>query len=320
MQIAQVRCPYASSVADAEPFPVMDTSDWEITQDETAGAGAKLWLTEPGTGTGWMFKSVTVKQGHVHGEDWAEKAAAHIAGFLGVPCARVEMATWKGFRGSIAASLRPRVYDLQPGRVLLEDRNAPGYVHRSKGQLHPGHSVANIRAALDGVLPPPDCDLPFGATAFDVFAGYLVLDAWIANRDRHDNNWSVLKPSTTAGPLRLCGSYDHANSLGYNLTDGERARRLDDERQLLRWCEKGTAWRFEYPAGGPVPTLAETAASALRLASADARAHWTEQLGRVDDDNVRQVLARVPGMSEPARNFAARVLEVNRRRVLDACA
>jgi hypothetical protein len=29
--------------------------------------------------------------------------------------------------------------------------------------------------------------LPFDASAFDVFAGYMVFDAWIANQDRHDN-------------------------------------------------------------------------------------------------------------------------------------
>jgi len=34
-------------------------------------------LTDPpGTTRRWLFKSVTVKQGHIHGEDWAEKAVA----------------------------------------------------------------------------------------------------------------------------------------------------------------------------------------------------------------------------------------------------
>jgi hypothetical protein len=37
-----------------------------------------------------------------------------------------------------------------------------------------------------GALPPPACDLPFRATAFDVFAGYVLFDAWIANQDRHE--------------------------------------------------------------------------------------------------------------------------------------
>ena len=65
-------------------------------------------------------------------------------------------------------------------------------------------------------LPPPGCDLPFNATAFDVFAGFVLLDAWIANQDRHDNNWSVLIPGTWPRPATLLsGSYDHASSLGF---------------------------------------------------------------------------------------------------------
>jgi hypothetical protein len=39
----------------------------------------------------------------------------------------------------------------------------------------------------------------------------------------------------------------------------------------------------------------------------------------VTDDAMKDVLARVSGMSDPARTFALRVLETNRRRVLDAC-
>jgi hypothetical protein len=66
----------------------------------------------------------------------------------------------------------------------------PGYVHQPgrKGG-HPGHSLENVRA-----VP---------TTAFDVFAGWPTLDAWIANTDRHDNNWSVLRTRQTRGPVPL---------------------------------------------------------------------------------------------------------------------
>lgn len=35
---------------------------------------------------------------------------------------------------------------------------------------------------LRGVDPPHSPAVPSGFDAFDVFAGYMVLDAWIANR------------------------------------------------------------------------------------------------------------------------------------------
>lgn len=301
-----------------EQFPVLDVSDWEIIADEAVGAEEKYWLQEPGTTRRWLFKSVTVKQGHIHGEDWAEKAVAQLASLLGIPCARIELAEMRGAPGCIGADLRPPLHELQHGQVLLEERGAPGYIH-SKGKVHPGHSLENIHATLQGMLPPPGCEPGFGATAFDVFAGYLLLDAWVANRDRHDNNWAVLRPvMASAEPLRLCGSYDHASSPGFNLTD-QRSARLVEQQRVTAWCEKGTAWRFEHDPGRPVPTLVEMAARALRLSSPDARQYWPARLHEVEHDEVLHVLARVPRMSDPARTFAEKVLDVNRRRVLDAC-
>ena len=298
------------------PFPVIDVTAWEITDEETSGAEAKFWLEEPGTQVRWLLKSVTVKAGHVHGEDWAEKAASHLGRLLGVPCARVELAVWREDPGCISKSLRPRSYQMQPGRAQLERCNAPGYVHQSKGKDHPGHSIGNIHAALAGAKPPPGRDLPFKATAFDVFAGYVLFDAWIANQDRHDNNWSVLIPgtATAAGPTRLSGSYDHASSLAFGMQDTRREMLLRERGGVERWCARGIASRLE-----DRPGLVDAAVTALELASSEARTYWPRQLEQVRDDDVARVLARVPRMSDAARTFAGRVLEVNRRRVLDAC-
>ncbi len=298
-------------------FPVIDASGWDVVADETSGAGAKYWLLEPGTEERWLFKSVTIKQGHVHGEDWAEKAVAHLAGLLGVPGARIEMAEFRGAPGCISADLRPHDHELQPGQVLLEERRAPGYVHQL-GRDHPGHSLQNIAAALEHALPPPGCAPPFEATAFDVFAGYLVLDAWVANRDRHDNNWAVLRPITRqGGPIRLCGSYDHANSLGFNVPDEKRSLLLAQRGGVARWCGRGYADRFER-VGGRRLSLVDLAVQALGLCSKAAAAHWRQQLEDVDSGEVRDILARVPRMSEAARNFAYKIQEVNRGRILDA--
>jgi hypothetical protein len=295
-----------------EPFSILDVSDWDIVADETSGAEEKYWLQEP-AGTRWLFKPVTVKQEHVHGEDWAEKVVAELGCLLGIPCARIELAEFRGRPGCISADLRPVTFELQPGQVLLEVCAVPGYVHGT-GRNHPGHTLENIWTVLDGALPPPGCAIPFDATAYDVFAGYVLLDAWVANRDRHDNNWAVLRPLLASDePLRLCGSYDHASSLGFNLKDDARVRRLADG-SVKSWCVKGTAWRFDYE---PSTTLVQLASRALELASRDAQRYWREQLSDVSHEEVQNVIARVPRMSDPARTFAESVLSVNRRRVLD---
>ena len=298
------------------PFQEIDVTAWDVTDEETSGAEAKVWLEEPGTKVRWLLKTVTVKNGHVHGEDWAEKAASHLAEALGIPAARVELAVWHGLRGCISANLRPDEYQMQPGQALLETVNAPGYVHKEAGKDHPGHSLSNIKDALTGCGLPPGCNLPFNATAFDIFVGYIVFDAWIANQDRHDHNWSILVPGTSgvSGPSLLSGSYDHASALAFGERDARLDQLLGSKSGVEGWCLRGRANRLEGR-----PGLVDAAKIALDMASPPAHNHWISKLQEVSGDDIRRILVRVPRMSEAARNFAGRVLEVNRRRVLDVC-
>ncbi|MGH3247099.1 MAG: hypothetical protein ACRDOI_12925 [Trebonia sp.] len=299
-----------------EPFPILDVSDWDLVADETTGDEVKYWLQRQGSTVRWLFKEITVKDGRVQGEDWSEKAVSHLAELLRIPCAQVEVAVLRGRAGCISADLRPASYQLQHGQNLLEECPDVSYVHGT-GKNHPDHTLENIRAGLEGALPPPDCSLPFAGAAYDVFAGYVLMDAWVGNRDRHDNNWAMLRPLLESDePRRLCGSYDHASSLGFNLTDQEREQRLG-QGTVEAWCKKGTAWRYGYDRR---TTLVQLAALGLQLASADARRYWFEKLRGVSEDDVRDVIARVPRMSDLARIFAETVLSVNRRRLLDVCA
>lgn len=301
----------------AEPFDEVDVSAWEVVRVETSGRDEKYWLRHPVTEEDWLFKAVTVKGDHVHGEDWAEKAVSHLADLIGLPHAQIELARRVGSQGLIGLNLTPRSFELQEGRVLLQ--RFPEYVHRpGRGGHHPGHSLKNIQAVLDGALPPPRWEASFDAAAFDVFAGYLVLDAWVANTDRHENNWAVLR-GLEEPRLYLCGSYDHASSLGWNVPDDKRIARLNEPGGVEQWCLRGLATCFERTPGQPTSTLVALAKSALDLASSAAREHWPRALAQVTSTAMEDVLARIRGMSEPGRTFALRVLETNQRRVLDAC-
>jgi hypothetical protein len=309
----------------AEQYEPVDVSLWEVVREEMSGVEPKWWLRDPATKDDWLFKTVTVKDGHVHGEDWAETAASHLAGLVGIPAAqvamatRVDRATQVALQGSISLNLAPPLFDLLEGRLLLEA--FPEYVHQpGRRGGHPGHSLENIRTILAEALPPPASLLPFAATAFDVFAGYLMFDAWIANTDRHDNNWSILRHATEQDqPIYLCGSYDHASSLGFGVLDDKRTMRLAEHERMIKWCEKGVASCFEHTPGQPIPSLVATARRALEMAAPRAMAHWLARLQKVSDADVHEIMFGIPGMSEPARNFAVSVLEINRRRVLDAC-
>ncbi|WP_074342339.1 HipA domain-containing protein [Mycobacteroides abscessus] len=303
------------------PASVVDVSNWEVVADETEGQEEKLWLSEPGTTVTWLYKPPIIKGGVRQREDFAEYLACQLAGMLGVPCARVHLAIRGQARGSISRDLKPPGWEMQAGALLLAARD-PNYQpgdENPKGR--PGHSLQRIAEALNDAGPPPGYRLPVGFRAFDVFAGYLVLDAWIANRDRHDENWSIMLPPPP-GDERWClsASYDQAGSLAYNLTDQACAARLAEYGAVERWALKGTAWRFEHdPADGPC-TLVELAVDALQRCSETARRYWLDSLANVSHaTSVAVLLQDIPDLSHHWRTFASELLRINQERLLHAC-
>jgi hypothetical protein len=311
----------------AGAFARIDASEWPVVATEAVGADEKLWVG--GLGTRWLFKPVTTTAtGHRQGEDWSEKAAAHLAEHLAVPCASVELAVRGGVEGSLSRDLGPAGFEVQSGALFLDALKAPGFVpardlaaDAARRKCRPGHSLANIRTALDGALAPPGSSLPASFDAYDTFAGYVILDAWIGNRDRHDENWSVLVPDLGNGPVHLCGSYDQAGGLGFNLRDERRCEmlRLAAGHDVAAFAERGTAWRFENGPDKPMRTLVELAVDALELASGAVRTHWCEAIARLGSVDGPTVFERIDSMSDLARRFAGALLGINGRRLRDEC-
>ncbi|MDN5854130.1 MAG: hypothetical protein L0K86_15025 [Actinomycetia bacterium] len=119
-----------------------------------------------------------------------------------------------------------------------------------------------------------------GTTAPAMFSGYLLLDAWVANQDRHDQNWAVIHQAAAPGGLRLAASYDHASSLGFNLLDTRRESLLGRDG-VEAWAARAVAHRFERAPQQPkqsIPTLVEVAHQALDIAGSSARQHWMERV------------------------------------------
>lgn len=302
------------------PAPVIDISHWEVIVVETNGEDETLWLAEPGTGTAWMYKPPTVKNGFRQREDFAEYLAGELAGLLRVPCATVQLADLNGDRGCISRDLKPPRWEMQAGALLLADRDPAYRPGTDKPKGRPGHSLARIAEALNCVDLPPEHPVPAGFGSFDVFTGFLVLDAWIANRDRHDENWSVLLPPPGDNRLYLCPSYDQAGSLAYNVPDQACAGQLAEPGGVARWAAKGTAWRFEHdPSAGPC-TLVDLAVDALQRCTDIARRYWLDNLANVSHTtSVTGLLQDVPDLSQDWRTFASELLRINQERLLHAC-
>lgn len=295
-----------------EPYPVVDVTDWAVHLYEADGSEEKIWLStreEPCRRA--LFKPNVRNDTDEKADHWPEKLASEVARVLNVPRADIDLAARSGRRGCVSYDVKPDGWQLQPGFLLLSEYLKED--HDPMDKRHKGHTLPNVRGALRDFAQPPGFGGPATFGAFDVFAGYTVLDAVIANRDRHPANWAVL-----IGPERgdslLCPSYDHATSLGFSLTDADRQRILGGRRDWEAFLRRGTAWRFE---GCRKLPLTDFARAALDLVSAQVRAYWLDQVAACEKVHLKDLAARVPEMSEAARTFAVELMDANRRRLLN---
>lgn len=198
-----------------------------------------------------------------------------------------------------------------PGNELLAGHN-PSYPVAETGQV-PGYTLEAVREVLEPYWPPEGLPAEI-RNGFAAFAGYLVLDALVANTDRHHENWGVVE---TAGErARLAPSYDHGTSLGFQEPEGRKGTLLEDPGALRGWAGKGRSRHFEGK-----PNLVDLAADALQGVPAPAAAYWKSRAETLDSSVCERILDRVPRerMSQVDRMFAAALLRVNQERLLDAC-
>ena len=286
-------------------FTVVDISAWDVIADEPMGGKTKEWRRAP-DGRRWLFKEVT-RSTHAGGteqligEDWAEKVVSELAAAAGIPCASVELASDRTRRGCISASMIEDGEDLVHGNELLW-RKDPAYP--KAGTYGAWYTVERVLEALD--LGGKDVA---GNETVSTFVGYLMLDAWVSNSDRHHENWGVLVSG--AGRARLAPSFDHASSLGFGLTDEERAARLstrDVGYGIETWARRGRS-PF-YASDLRRLTMLDVARRALAISQLTDP--WSERINAAQSQ-ADDIVARVPDavMSGTAKMFATRLLGVN---------
>jgi hypothetical protein len=295
-------------------FPIVDATDWPLVESEQLGTKEKVWVEAPDE-SAWLFKQVRAdERGGVRGEDWAEKLAAEVAVALRLPAAQVELATRpfaQGLpRGVLSRYMLPEDHELTHGNELLGGRVA-GYAQMRTGEVA-GYTVATCMAALDGFDVTPGADAPDGADARFLFAGYLVLDALVANTDRHHENWGVVQ--TLGRPPYLAPTFDHASSLGFQEPQ-DRKQRLLDIDSAARWTTRAKT-KFE---GKPHPI--GVAAQALGHLPRPHVAQWRERVASLGLDWWRVTLGRIPDelMSQVDRKFAYQIVRLNQEALLDVC-
>lgn len=294
----------------ANEFSVIFVSKtaYELSKKEDIGSKTKFWFEDEKLG--WCL----YKQSKQNlGEDWAEKVAAELSELLGLPHAFYKLAeTWEGNHGVISPSFLPEKSILVHGNELLSTIVPDYNTLATYGATQ--HTIDNVRK----VFLRYEVDLPLNWTALkginkavDVFIGYLLLDAWIGNGDRHHQNWGFVQQ--ISGQLNLAPTYDHASCLGRELSDEKRHRcdvkaytnkcysafyNQESDKKTLKNCALFQKVADDYPQ------------SAQR---------WLEVLADISTEKIREIFERIPNsrISPIAAEFAQKILTINKNKLLE---
>ena len=278
-----------------EPYPIVEVSPEWVLGPEEMGSKEKFWYYNPEKETAWLFKHPQDNTG----QHWAEKISAEVASRLGMFHAKVELAEFQGKRGSTTESFSRGGRELVHGNQMLE-RVVRGYDPR-KTFNQSSHTLTNIWCVMERVFPAAE-----GARQAKLrFADHLVLDALIGNTDRHHENWGILR-RRVGDRWRgfVAPSFDHASSLGRELRDSDRDRRLKENR-VGDYLQRGRGAIFwsEGERHGPSPLELVKRASRTRP---DLFRPALEKLARLDERSLSDLVNRVPDdwMTSSARAFA----------------
>jgi hypothetical protein len=322
-----------SDPTKTEPFACVPTAI------EPSGTMPKFWFLFGTDRT--LFK---IEHREI-GEDWAEKIACELCKLLGIPHVHYEFAALYDAgnlikRGVICKHCAPPPFSLIYGNQLLLklDPAYPAKISRYKVREHTVDAVCEVIQQLS--LPneiwlkniPDD-----NKTALDVFVGYIMLDAWIANQDRHHENWGAIKEIKPRfvppikdqhdfkvimqeGPLRLAPSFDHGAALARNLSDEERQKRLETKDRnfsLQKFTQRAKSAFYKNKNDsktiGTFDAFKEFACHAPQAAQI-----WLKRLATIKRDDLEVLINNVPDtrMSGIAKRFTLELLVVNQDHLL----
>lgn len=308
-----------------EKFTIVHVPDDAGQAIEAMGSKPKFWYGDAAMGS-CLYKQARPGTG----EDWAEKVAAELAELLGLPHARVELAAWRDTCGTVSPSFVSKGDALIHGNEILL-QVVPGYPAAQSAtrnfmriRQHTLAAVLNV-VGTDAVLPPHEWTPITGiSSAAGVFLGYLMLDAWIGNTDRHHENWAIVARLSKGSPgqmtFHLAPTYDHASCLGRNESDERRRQRLatkDATFSVKAYVEKSRSALYASE-GDSKPMATFDAFARAAMLHPSAAAAWLVRLAAVEAENTQLVFDCLPKerISAPASAFAHEMLMLNRDRLL----
>jgi hypothetical protein len=289
---------------------------------EPLGTKRKFWFSEKNRRM--LFKA----EERGTGEDWAEKLACELCRRVGLPHVEYDLAAeYDGdtylHPGVVCPHCAPSPLSLVLGNQLLLAHD-PVYPRLDHRKYKVGeYTVDAVVQCLRKLAPPPwNCIaiVPAGiATSVDVFVGYVMLDAWLANQDRHHENWAAIG-SPEEKELRLAPTFDHGASLARNISDVERKERLesrDEGRSVTHFASRARS--AFYASARDTRTMGTLEAFERFAQAAPAAAKiWVETIQGVTREEIEAIIQGVPPnrMSDVARRFTLELIMANQERLV----
>ncbi len=334
-------------------YEVLQLPVWPEIQQlrlESRGSRRKFWISFEEKPKLWLLKYPRPDTG----EHWAEKIAAEVGKLIGVDCARVELAESGGDLVTICESFYPDVwfgeYDLsdEQSDLLEGEQGADGEMDWIVEIVSPDveetiflegrdvlawsndhydiearfrqrdHNVGNIVQAVKEMFH--DLSTPGIAQIDDIMralASYALLDGLIGNMDRHHENWMLkIEFSDEGNWMSAAPSFDHASSLG---------RELRDDLRLRRMSSGGVTDYLRRGRGGVYNDVDDKYAPAPLALARSVCHRWPDytrdtmdRIASVGDSEFQSAVDRVPPefMSEAAKDFAFQIIVTSRRELL----
>jgi hypothetical protein len=300
-------------------FPIVDVPAGSEENVEQLGTKPKFWFHHPQFG---RCLCKIVRPGT--GEDWSEKIASELAGMLGLPHATYELGLYRGQPCVVTPSFVQRGCTLTHGNELL-GRADPSYERINVKRFR---AVAHTINAVWDALHQSACELPLNwappngvESAFDVFVGYILLDAVVGNTDRHDENWGIVQePEEATARRHLAPTFDHASCLGCHLTDETRAARMatnDTGFTPEAYASKARS-AFFADRMSRKPMLLCDAFARVSERALRASAVWLKRLNTIGQRPIEEIFSSIPAQrcSPASSQFAIRILLHNVERLV----
>lgn len=251
------------------------------------------------------------------GENWSEKVAFELAKLLNIPCAKYEFAKWKNKLGTISTSFTND--NLIHGNEILAshdehyDKNIT--YHATDYQLEKViYLVDNILNNLE--LPQDNIEKNEVKTTIELFIGYLVFDFWIANLDRHHENWGIILGKEY---IKFAPTYDHAAGLGSKVSKEEAEKRLktkDKNYTIQKFVTKAKSPFFDKK-GNQLKTI-EVVTTLIEHYQKET-CYWIDKIASLKKEQFKEILDLVPKefMDKIQKEFVLKLLDENKKRLVE---